>query len=113
MARHGLVAGRQDAVRLGRRGLVDALRGILAAGGNDQVAWPIERALLEGDKAVGVPVLQELYRRMKDVPVATDLDSLWRGLGVEVRQGALQLDDHAPRAAMRRAISAPPAPSIP
>ena len=97
----------------GRRGLVDALRGILAAGGNDQVAWPIERALLEGDKAVGVPVLQELYRRMKDVPVATDLDSLWRGLGVEVRQGALQLDDHAPRAAMRRAISAPPAPSIP
>ena len=39
-------------------GLVDALRGILAAGGNDQVAWPIERALLEGDRAVGVPVLR-------------------------------------------------------
>ncbi|HMG20227.1 MAG TPA: hypothetical protein VK607_02880, partial [Kofleriaceae bacterium] len=31
----------------GRRGLVDALRGILAAGGNDQVDWPIERALRE------------------------------------------------------------------
>jgi hypothetical protein len=97
----------------GRRGLVDALRGILAAGGNDQVAWPIERALLEGDKAVGVPVLQELYRRMKDVPVAPDLDELWRGLGVAVRQGALQLDDHAPKAAMRRAISALPAPAGP
>jgi hypothetical protein len=97
----------------GRRGLVDALRGILAAGGNDQVAWPIERALLEGDRAVGVPVLQELYRRMKDAPVAPDLDALWRGLGVEVRQGGLQLEDHAPKAAVRRAISAPPAPAAP
>jgi hypothetical protein len=97
----------------GRRGLVDALRGILAAGGNDQVEWPIERAFVEGDKAVGVPVLQEMYRRMKDAPVAPDLDALWRGLGIEVRQGALQLDEHAPRAAMRRAISEPPALAAP
>jgi hypothetical protein len=97
----------------GRRGLVDALRGILAAGGSDQVDWPIERAFLEGDKAVGVPVLEELYRRMKDAPVAPDLDALWRGLGVEVRQGALQLDEHAPKAAIRRAISAAPAPVTP
>ncbi|HEX3476109.1 MAG TPA: hypothetical protein VHT91_13885 [Kofleriaceae bacterium] len=96
----------------GRRGLVDALRGILAAGGNDQVDWPVERAFREGDKAVGVPVLEELYRRMKDAPVDPDLDGLWRGLGVEVRQGVLQLDDQAPKAAMRRAISAP-APSTP
>ncbi|HEX3758743.1 MAG TPA: hypothetical protein VHW23_08545 [Kofleriaceae bacterium] len=94
----------------GRRGLVDALRGILAAGGNDQVDWPIERAFQVGDKAIGVPVLEELYRRMKDAPVAPDLAALWRGLGVEIRQGALQLDEHAPRAATRRAISAPPAP---
>src|SRR5207249_11869616 len=49
----------------GRRGLVDALRGILAAGGNDQTDWSIERALHEGDRAVGVPVLEELYRTMK------------------------------------------------
>ncbi len=97
----------------GRRGLVDALRGILAAGGNDQVDWPIERAFREGDKAVGVPVLEELYRRMKDAPVTPDLDALWRGLGVEVRQGTLQLDEQAPRAAMRRAISAPPVPATP
>jgi hypothetical protein len=96
----------------GRRGLVDALRGILAAGGNDQVDWPIERALREGDKAVGVPVLEELYRQMKDAPVAPDLAALWRGLGVEVRQGTLQLDEQAPRAAIRRAISAP-APTAP
>lgn len=95
----------------GRRGLVDALRGILAAGGNDQVDWPIERALREGDKAVGVPVLEELYRQMKGAPIAPDLDALWRGLGIEVRQGTLQLDEQAPRAAIRRAISAPAPPA--
>ncbi|HEX7840587.1 MAG TPA: hypothetical protein VF469_24075 [Kofleriaceae bacterium] len=93
----------------GRRGLVDALRGILAAGGNDQVDWPIERAFREGDKAVGVPVLEELYKKMKDAPVAPDLDALWRGLGIAVRHGALDLDEQAPRAAIRRAISARPA----
>ena len=93
----------------GARGLVDALRGILAAGGNDQVDWPIERALREGDKAVGVPVLQELYKKMKDAPVTPDLAALWRGLGVSVRGGKLELDEQAPKAAIRRAISARPA----
>ncbi|HEY0481034.1 MAG TPA: hypothetical protein VGD37_26145 [Kofleriaceae bacterium] len=92
----------------GRLGLVDALRGILAAGGNDQVDWSIERTFREGDRVVGVPVLEELYRSMKDAPVAPDLGALWRSLGVEVRQGALSLDDHAPKAAIRRAISTRP-----
>jgi hypothetical protein len=92
----------------GGRGLVDALRGILAAGGNDQADWSIERAFVEGDKAVGVPVLEELYARMKDDPAAPDLDATWRGLGVEVRHGELKVDEAAPRAAIRRAISAGP-----
>ena len=95
----------------GKRGLVDAFRGILAAGGNDQVDWPIERAFAEGDKAIGEPVLMELYRKMKDAPVSPDLDALWQELGVIVRNGTLDLDDKAPRAAIRRAITAPPAAS--
>ena len=98
----------------GSRGLVDALRGILVAGGNDQTDWPIERAFREGDKAVGAPVLQELYRKMKDDPVMPDLPAIWSGLGIAVRQGRLELDDQAPRAAIRRAISArPQAPRTP
>lgn len=96
----------------GRFGLVDALRGILAAGGNDQVNWSIERAFREGDKAVGVPVLEELYQAMKDAPVTPDLDAIWRDLGVEVRRGAPSggriFNEDAPRAAIRRAISARP-----
>jgi hypothetical protein len=92
----------------GARGLVDALRGILASGGNDQVDWSIERAFREADKAVGVPVLEELYKRMKDAPVAPDLPAMWRSLGVELHSGKLVLDDSAPRAAIRRAITARP-----
>ena len=92
----------------GARGLVDALRGILAAGGNDQVDWSIERAFREGDKAVGVPVLQELYGKMKADPFVPDLNAIWHGLGIELRGGKLELDDRAPDAAIRRAISARP-----
>lgn len=97
----------------GSRGLVDALRGILAAGGNDQVDWPIARAFAEGDKAIGVPVLTELYGRMKHAPVSPDLGALWRDLGVVVTNGTVALDDQAPRAAIRRAITARPASRVP
>jgi hypothetical protein len=97
----------------GKRGLVDALRGILAAGGNDQADWSIDRAFQEADKAVGVPVLEALYRRMKDRPVAVDLTALWRELGISVAHGELVLDEQAPKAAVRRAITAPPAGAAP
>jgi hypothetical protein len=92
----------------GRRGLVDALRAIVAAGGNSQADWTIERAFREGDKAVGAPVLTELYERMKGAPVAPDLRAIWRSLGVELQRGKIELDDRAPKAAIRRAITARP-----
>ena len=94
----------------GSRGLVDAMRGILAAGGNDQAEWTLERTLREGDKAIGVPVLWELYQRMKHAPVTPDLDAIWRSLGVkhERERGKVELDDTAPKAAIRRAITTRP-----
>jgi hypothetical protein len=92
----------------GQRGLVDALRAILAAGGNDQVDWPLERVLAIGDKALGVPALEDVYKRLKDAPVTPDLDALWRDLGVVVRDGKLTFDDQAPKAAIRKAISTAP-----
>src|SRR5271167_423081 len=50
-------------------GLQDALRAILNAGGNVEVDdWPLERALKAGDDGVGVPVLTQLYNRMKAAP---------------------------------------------
>jgi len=89
-----------------RRGLQHALRGILRAGGNIQVEWPLVRALQIGDDSVGVPVLMELYGRMKDTPVSTDLPGLWKRLGVSATgQGVAFLPD-AELSAIRTAITA-------
>ncbi len=85
----------------------DALRGIIASGGNITVAWSIERALDAGDRAVGVPVLRELYAKMADRPVRVELANLWSNLGVSQTNGTVAFDDAAPLAALRRAITAP------
>jgi hypothetical protein len=91
-----------------RHGLQDALRAILAAGGSVEASWPLERALKIGDSAVGVPVLAELYEKMKANPVEFDLAKFWKALGVK-GSGHVSFDDHAPLAAVRRAITAVPA----
>lgn len=86
-------------------GLQDALRAILASG-SMETSSTIGPVLATGDRAVGVPVLQELYARQKDHPDATDLDALWREFGV-VRSGrTVRFDDQAPGAAIRRSLTA-------
>jgi hypothetical protein len=65
-----------------RYGLQDALRGIVRTGGNMKHDWPLVRALKAGDDAIGVPVLTELYDRMKATPINPDLSAMWRELGV-------------------------------
>jgi hypothetical protein len=91
-----------------RRGLQDALRAILAAGGSMEVSWPLERALMVGDKSTGVPVLTELYQQMKASAVQYNLAGLWNKLGLEA-PGEVSFNDQAPLAAVRRAITAVPA----
>jgi predicted metalloprotease with PDZ domain len=86
-----------------KRGLEDALRAILEAG-NICDDWPIEKALRIGDNATGVPVLQELYQKMKASPVPVDLADLWKRLGVQNENGRIKFNDTAPLAAIRRAI---------
>lgn len=90
-----------------RRSLDDALRAIVAAGGNIAVRWPLARALAEGDRATGVPVLRELYEEMGKRPTGVNLDALWKRLGVRVRvqERQLVLDDSAPLAPLRQAIT--------
>jgi hypothetical protein len=92
-----------------RYGLKHALRAVLEAGGTLAVTWDIERALQIGDRAVGVPVLQELFPTWKDRSVAPDLDRLWAELGVRSVSDAIRLVDSAPLAAIRRAITEAPA----
>ena len=95
-----------------RRGLQDALRGIVAGGGNIEVDWPLTQALKVGDQAAGVSVLTELYDQMKATPVTPDLPALWKKLGVGKHGDEVVFDDGAPLESIRLAITAiPPADS--
>jgi hypothetical protein len=88
-----------------RLGLQDAMRGVIAAGGDVEVDWPIERILETADKAVGVDVLTRLHAQMGPKPVSPDLDAFWRDLGLRLQGGSVEFDDSAPLAAIRKAIT--------
>ena len=88
-----------------RKGLDDALRGILNAGGEIRYDWPIEKALTAGDAATGVSVLMPLYQKMKKQPYPVDLDALWKELGVEREGDTAKFIDSAPFAKTRDAIT--------
>jgi hypothetical protein len=106
-----LVADAEIRKRTGnKRGLQDALRGIVHAGGTIDKDWPIERVLRTGDKATGTTVLEDLYAVWGKAPVKVDLASLWAQLGVRVAGGDVTFDDNAPLAAVRIAITKPSRP---
>jgi hypothetical protein len=90
------------------KSLQDALRGIVRGGGDITEDWTIEKALALGDKATGTTVLRDLYRQMRDKPAPIDLDQLWKKLGVAWKDGALEFNDKAPEANIRKAIAMPP-----
>jgi hypothetical protein len=90
-----------------KHGLEDALRAVVAAGGNVTTSWTLEKDFAIADKAVGVPVLEDLYAAWKDKPVNMDLDALWKKLGVSLVDGKVVYDDKAPDAAIRKAITSP------
>ena len=89
-----------------KKGLEDALRGILEAGGNDAVRWDLERTIAEGDRATGVHVLRDLHARMGSEPVDVDLVALWHKLGVQMGGRTMTFNDRAPFAGIRDAITA-------
>jgi hypothetical protein len=88
-----------------RLGLQDAMRGVLAAGGNHEKDWSIDRVLSTADKAVGVDVLTKLHDEMGPKPVTPDLAGLWRDLGLKPQGESLEFDDTAPLAAIRKSIT--------
>jgi len=90
------------------KGLEDALRAILAAGGDIRHDWNLIEALRVGDQATGTHVLEKEYEKMKDKPTPVDLDALWKDLGVRRDGKRVKYDDGAPLAAIRRAITSFP-----
>ena len=91
-----------------QKGLQDALRGILNAGGNINEEWEIEKALAVGDKATGSTVLMDLYREMGDKTSPVDLAALWKELGIVRTDGSVKFDNRAPLASVREAITKAP-----
>ena len=90
-----------------RYALIDALRGIVAAGGSMQTneVWPIRKALTAADDSIGISVLSELYEQMRATPVPVDLDTLWQRLGVAlVNKTTVSFNDQAELATLRRAL---------
>jgi hypothetical protein len=90
----------------GRFSLDDALRAILDRGGDISVRWELARALEEGDRAIGTPVLSELYARMGSRPYDVDLPALFKKLGVKASGKTVAFDDGAPWSKLRRSITA-------
>lgn len=88
----------------GARGLEDALRAVVARGGNVEAMWPLPRVFEVGDAATGTKVLRELYDELGGAAANVDLDALFRRLGVRVEHGVAVFDDRAPLAAIRDAI---------
>ncbi|MGC2620911.1 MAG: hypothetical protein WA414_17850 [Acidobacteriaceae bacterium] len=91
-----------------RKGLQDALRAIVAAGGTINEDWPIRRAFQVGDAATGTHVLEDLYDRMSNAPVPVDLEEVWGKLGIRRTATGVSFDDTAPEANIRKAITATP-----
>jgi hypothetical protein len=91
-----------------KKGLQDALRAVVAAGGTIDHDWPLDKALAIGDQATGTHVLTAQYAAWKDSPSPVDLQKLWAELGVHAPAGGgFAFDDKAPLAGIRRAITAP------
>jgi hypothetical protein len=91
-----------------QKGLQDALRGILNAGGDIRHDWDLQDALKAGDKATGTSVLTGLYAKMKDQPVDVDLAAMWKQLGIETERKTVRFVEDAPLAPIRRAITSVP-----
>jgi hypothetical protein len=94
-----------------RKGLEDALRGILNAGGDITKDWRLEKTLDTGDRATGVPVLRSLYEKMKDQPYSVDLPAIWTQLGIVQDGEKVRFVDDAPLAKTRDAITYGTSPS--
>src|SRR5467141_891886 len=90
-----------------KKGLQDALRGILEAGGDITHDWELAKTLGIGDQATGTTVLGDLYAKWKDQPVEVDLASMWKELGIVADRKRVRLVEDATAPAVRRAITAP------
>lgn len=88
-----------------RKGLQDALRAIVDAGGTIDHDWDLPKALAVGDQATRTHVLTQMYDAWKDKPVTVDLPKLWSDLGIQSGPDGIEFVNKAPSAKIREAIT--------
>jgi len=88
-----------------RKGLQDALRAVVAAGGTIDREWPLPRALEIGDTATGTHVLTEQYRTWSTSPSTVDLEKLWQQLGIRQNGSSIEFSEAAPYAKIRESMT--------
>ncbi len=91
-----------------RKGLQDALRAIVAAGGTINHEWDLPKALAVGDTATGTHVLTSMYTAWKDSPSPVNLSAMWDQLGIRTGADGIEFVSTAPLAAVREAITREP-----
>ena len=89
-----------------RHSVDDAIRAVLAAGGNGGASWTLDQVLTTGDQATGTTVLADLHDELGPKPGNVDLDALWKQLGIKYHSGRVSFDDIAPWAKIRQSITA-------
>jgi hypothetical protein len=93
-----------------KKGLQDALRAVVAAGGTIDHDWDLPKALAIGDRATGTHVLTSMYAAWKDSPSPVDLPKLWDELGVSSGTDGIEFVSTAPLAQERESITSAVAP---
>jgi len=87
--------------------LRDALRGILSDGYSmESDATPMQ-IFKSGDAATGVPVLVNLYQKMRADPMQVDLQALWVDLGVDLKNDQVVYNAEASLAHVREQMLKP------
>lgn len=91
----------------GRQGLEDCLRQILREGGDATRVVDLDWMIDACDRAIGGSTIRSLAQKHVWAQAPVDLAAIWRRLGIVRRDdGQVLLDDNAPDAWLRRAISA-------
>lgn len=90
----------------GRASIETCFRAVLDAGGDTTVRWPRAEFLRVCDAATGTGTMARLSAQYVSRAAPLDLNGLWRDLGVKLTAEGVQFDDTAPKAALRRAITA-------
>jgi hypothetical protein len=88
-----------------KKGLQDALRAVVAAGGTIDHDWDLETALEIGDRATGTHVLTQMYAAWSHAPVEVDLAKLWDQLGIRATPDGVGFAASAPMARIRETIT--------